>query len=74
MYCGTCPFYSDLGSNIGDCRRYPPKVISDVQMKWPVVSATKGWCGEHPKRHAIAVDAKMKAMGVKPALKRKKRA
>ena len=34
-----------LVSNYGECRRYPPKAISEEESIFPVVEETR-WCGE----------------------------
>lgn len=49
--CDGCKFFDQqTGSDVGQCRRHPPKafMISNCESEsvWPIVG-TDDWCGEH---------------------------
>jgi hypothetical protein len=59
--CKACVYFHDHGketraatmAQIGECRRYPPKVIRDDEDNyiyfWPSIPETE-WCGEFRRR------------------------
>jgi hypothetical protein len=47
--CKTCPFFYEIASGSGECRRSPPK-RDDMDAPDFAPTADSHWCGEHPLR------------------------
>jgi hypothetical protein len=70
--CGKCPFFSSLENPrarepTGECRHSPPVALLmpvavmqgqalALQSVFPVITES-GWCGNHPRRKALAAAA-----------------
>ena len=62
MKCKDCRFFdpSGLGSDDGQCRRFPPQVIVlpyphaqfETKTRWPDVRSNH-WCGEFKPRYEV---------------------
>lgn len=56
--CGGCRWWMRIDSDVGQCRRYPPSLVVDIDpgvvSLWPDTKRTR-WCGEWA---AIALEGK----------------